>query len=236
MPFDNQDTSFKMKLAAQPLGYTQTAPAPQTTTSPVFSYDSGFKRLFDVTAVLLSAVLVVPLIAVMALLVARDGHAPFYTQKRIGRNGKVFHILKMRTMVHNADALLEEHLKTDPDLRAEWDSSQKLKNDIRITRIGRILRKTSMDELPQLFNVLTGTMSLVGPRPMMPSQQDLYVGRSYYNLRPGITGFWQISDRNHCDFCDRAKYDAAYERALSFRTDLSVLWRTVSVVVRGTGY
>jgi len=234
MPFDNQDTSFKMKLAAQPFGYTQTAPAPQTT--PALSYDRGFKRLFDITAVLLSAVFVVPLIAIMALLVARDGHAPFYTQKRIGRNGRMFRIIKMRTMVHNADELLEEHLKTDPELRAEWDSTQKLKNDIRITPIGRILRKTSMDELPQLINVLTGSMSLVGPRPMMPSQEVLYPGRSYYNLRPGITGFWQISDRNDCDFCDRAKYDAAYERALSFRTDLSVLWRTVAVVLRGTGY
>lgn len=234
MPFDNQDTSFKMKLAAQPFGYTQTAPAPQT--APALSYDRGFKRLFDMVAVLLSAVFVVPLIAIMALLVARDGHAPFYTQKRVGRNGRVFRIVKMRTMVHNADKLLEEHLKTDPALRAEWDATQKLKNDIRITPIGRLLRKTSMDELPQLFNVLTGSMSLVGPRPMMPSQQDLYPGRSYYNLRPGITGFWQISDRNDCDFCDRAKYDAAYERALSFRTDLSVLWRTVAVVLRGTGY
>lgn len=234
MPFDNQDTSFKMKLAAQPLSYTHAAPAPQV--NPLISYERGFKRILDVTAVLMSAVFVVPLIAIMALLVARDGHSPFYTQKRVGRHGKVFRIIKMRTMVYNAETLLEEHLQKNPNLREEWDATQKLKTDIRITPIGRILRKTSMDELPQLFNVLTGSMSLVGPRPMMPSQQNIYPGSSYYRLRPGITGFWQISDRNDCDFADRAKYDTAYANALSFKTDMNVLWRTVAVVLRGTGY
>jgi lipopolysaccharide/colanic/teichoic acid biosynthesis glycosyltransferase len=142
----------------------------------------------------------------------------------------------MRTMVHNADELLEEHLRKDPALREEWNNTQKLKNDIRVTSVGRILRKISMDELPQLWNVLTGSMSLVGPRPMMPAQQSMYPGRSYYNLRPGITGFWQISDRNDCDFAERATYDTAYAAQVSFATDMNVLWRTVAVVLRGTGY
>lgn len=234
MPFDNQDTSLKMKLATQPLSYAQVAPAPQT--APVFGYKRGIKRALDLSAVLLSAIFVVPLIVIMALLVARDGHSPFYTQRRVGQNGKIFRIIKMRTMVHNAEALLEEHLRKNPALRREWDTTQKLKNDIRITPIGRILRKTSMDELPQLWNVLIGSMSLVGPRPMMPSQQHIYPGRAYYSLRPGITGFWQISDRNDCDFADRAKYDTAYANALSFKTDMNVLWRTIAVVLRGTGY
>jgi lipopolysaccharide/colanic/teichoic acid biosynthesis glycosyltransferase len=234
MPFDNQDTSFKMKLATPTLSYTH-VPQPSQT-GPALSYERVLKRFLDVSAVLLSAVFVVPLIAIMALLVARDGHSPFYTQKRVGRGGKVFRIIKMRTMVHNADALLEKHLAANPDLRQEWDATQKLKDDIRITRIGRILRKTSMDELPQLFNVLMGSMSLVGPRPMMPAQQDIYPGSSYYRLRPGITGFWQISDRNDCDFADRAKYDASYAAQVSFKTDMSVLWRTIAVVLRGTGY
>lgn len=234
MPFDNQDTSFKMKLATQPMGYTHVAPAPQAPSN--LGYERGFKRVLDVSAVLLSAIFVVPLIAIMALLVARDGHSPFYLQERVGRNGKIFRIIKMRTMVHNADQLLEEHLQANPALRQEWDSTQKLKNDIRVTGIGRILRKTSLDEFPQLWNVLTGSMSLVGPRPMMPSQQDIYPGRSYYRLRPGITGFWQISDRNDCDFAERATYDTAYAEQLSFKTDMNVLWRTVAVVLRGTGY
>ncbi|MBW4710766.1 sugar transferase [Roseobacter sp. YSTF-M11] len=221
-----------MKAGAQAATFGQVVPSPLE--QPF--YDKGVKRFIDVALVLMSAVIVVPLIAVMALLVALDGHAPFYTQKRIGRNGRVFRIVKMRTMVHNADALLKEHLSKNPELQAEWDATQKLKHDIRITRIGRFLRKTSMDELPQLINVLTGSMSLVGPRPMMVSQQTLYPGQSYYRMRPGVTGFWQVSDRNNCSFRDRAKFDAKYEQAMSFSTDARVLAQTVSVVLRGTGY
>ena len=223
-----------MKLATQPLSYAQVAPAPQT--APIFGYKRGIKRALDLSAVLLSAIFVVPLIVIMALLVARDGHSPFYTQRRVGQNGKIFRIIKMRTMVHNAEALLEEHLRKNPALRREWDTTQKLKNDIRITPIGRILRKTSMDELPQLWNVLTGSMSLVGPRPMMPSQQHIYPGRAYYSLRPGITGFWQISERNETSFTQRAPFDAQYFRELSFKTDMLVMLKTFGVVVRGTGY
>jgi len=132
--------------------------------------------------------------------------------------------------------VLEQHLASDPALRAEWDSKQKLMNDPRITRIGTIIRKCSVDELPQLLNVLRGEMSLVGPRPMMVSQKPLYPGRDYYELRPGITGLWQVSDRNESTFADRAKFDAQYNDQLSFKTDLSILARTVRVVVRGTGH
>jgi exopolysaccharide production protein ExoY len=123
-----------------------------------------------------------------------------------------------------------------PEARGEWDKTQKLKKDPRITRFGRILRKTSIDELPQLFNVLMGDMSLVGPRPIMVEQKALYPGDLYYTMRPGLTGFWQISNRNHCRFIDRVRYDNAYYFAISLRTDLAVLWRTVGVVLRGTGY
>ncbi|WP_298976272.1 sugar transferase [uncultured Roseobacter sp.] len=232
MPFDTSDTQLKMKLGSTTAAYPQIT----TTPRPPLSYDSGLKRLVDVTLVALSAVVVVPVIALMALLVSLDGRAPFYTQLRVGRNGKAFRIIKMRTMVHNADALLQNHLSKDPALKAEWDATQKLKNDIRVTWIGRFLRKTSLDELPQLINVLMGSMSLVGPRPMMLSQQSLYPGQSYYRLRPGITGLWQISDRNACHFCDRAKYDAVYERTMSLKNDIKVLLQTVVVVLRGTGY
>ncbi|MCV3273804.1 sugar transferase [Roseobacter sinensis] len=232
MPFDTHDARLKIEM-----GPSATTYAPSSTPAdPLFCYKNTVKRLFDVTLVLMSAIIVAPVILVMAFLVALDGHAPFYTQLRVGRNGKTFRIVKMRTMVHNADEVFEEHLRKNPELRAEWDATQKLKNDIRITRIGRFLRKTSLDELPQLINVLTGSMSLVGPRPMMVSQQELYPGQSYYRMRPGVTGFWQISDRNDCKFSDRAKYDANYERAMSLKTDVAVLWRTVFVVLRGTGY
>lgn len=199
-------------------------------------YAAGIKRLMDLSLVILSLPLVLPLVALMAVLVACDGASPFFFQDRVGRNGRVFRLVKIRTMVPQAEARLEAHLAADPAARREWDRTQKLKSDPRITPVGRLLRKTSMDELPQLWNVLCGQMSIVGPRPMMVDQQALYPGRAYYALRPGITGAWQVSDRNEGSFAGRARYDAEYLSDLSFATDLSILIRTVSVVVRGTGY
>ncbi|ARC90832.1 sugar transferase (plasmid) [Rhodovulum sp. MB263] len=200
------------------------------------AYRKVFKRIVDLTLVLLSAPFSVPLIALLALLVALDGHNPFYTQLRVGRNGRYFRIWKLRSMVPDADRILEAYLARNPAARQEWNATQKLRHDPRITRIGRVLRKLSLDELPQLFNVFNGTMALVGPRPMMVKQQLFYPGQAYYRLRPGITGLWQVSDRNDCDFVGRVDYDELYDRNMSLQTDLSVLFRTVSVVVRATGY
>ena len=199
-------------------------------------YRAGIKRLIDVLAVLLTAPLTVPLIALMALLVSIDGHAPFYSQKRLGRGGHRFTLWKLRSMVPEAEARLEAHLAADPAARAEWNRSQKLRCDPRITRIGRILRKSSADELPQLWNVLKGEMSLVGPRPMMPDQAPLYPGTAYYALRPGITGSWQVSARNECSFAERARFDTDYDRHVSIGLDLAILLATVRVVLRGTGH
>lgn len=199
-------------------------------------YRRFFKRAMDVTAVLLAAPIVLPVVLVLGLLIIRDGGPMFYTQQRLGRGGKVFRIWKLRSMVMNADAALEAHLASDPTARAEWDEHQKLRKDPRVTSAGRLIRKTSLDELPQLWNVLTGDMSLVGPRPMMPNQAMLYPGRAYYSLRPGLTGFWQVSDRNETSFAGRAAYDTQYFRRLSFLTDIMVLVATVWVVLRGTGY
>jgi exopolysaccharide production protein ExoY len=139
-------------------------------------------------------------------------------------------------MVPNADAVLNDYLDANPGARAEWDKTQKLKNDPRITASGRIIRKTSIDELPQLINVVRGEMSLVGPRPMMVEQRALYPGLAYYAMRPGITGFWQTSTRNESSFAERAVFDSAYFRDMSLRTDLRVLVKTVAVVIAGTGY
>ncbi|MDG4649605.1 sugar transferase [Roseibacterium sp. SDUM158017] len=199
-------------------------------------YRAGLKRLVDVLLVLATLPFWLPIILVTALIVARDGHNPFYTQPRIGRNGRVFRILKLRSMVHDADAVLDVYLRQNPAARAEWNATQKLKNDPRITDTGRFIRKISLDELPQLVNVLVGDMSLVGPRPMMVNQKSLYPGQRYYDMRPGLTGFWQISNRNHCRFAGRARYDNAYFNAMSLRTDVAVIWRTIGVVLRGTGY
>lgn len=199
-------------------------------------YRHGAKRCLDISLVLLTLPVSLPLIFGMMCLVAFDGHAPFYRQKRLGRGGRVFNLIKIRTMVPGADALLEYHLRRHPEARHEWDETQKLKHDPRITRIGRFLRKSSLDELPQLWNVLKGDMSLVGPRPMMPSQRALYPGTAYFDLRPGITGPWQISDRNETSFAGRAGFDSDYLASLSLGRDLLILCRTVSVVLRGTGY
>lgn len=195
-------------------------------------YRSFFKRTLDILLVLIAAPMILLLVIPFAMLIAVNGGSPFYSQKRIGMDGKEFTMWKLRSMVPNA----KEKLATYPDARKEWDKDQKLKMDPRITPIGRIIRKTSIDELPQFWNVLTGDMSIVGPRPIMVEQKEMYPCTSYYALRPGITGFWQISERNETSFTDRAPFDAQYFRELSFGTDLWVMMKTFTVVVRATGY
>ena len=202
-------------------------------------YRSFLKRGLDVLAVLLAAPVVLPVVLILGLLIARDGGPVFYQQDRIGRGGRHFRIWKLRSMVIDAEKRLEEHLARDPAARAEWAETQKLKSDPRITAVGRLIRKSSLDELPQLWNVLKGEMSLVGPRPMMPAQTRLYPERHrrhYDRLRPGLTGLWQVSDRNETSFAGRAEFDSAYAHRLSLLTDAVVLLQTVRVVLRGTGY
>jgi Sugar transferases involved in lipopolysaccharide synthesis len=198
-------------------------------------YRDVLKRGLDIVLVLAVALPVTLVLGICALLVARDGGSPFYSQERVGRHGKTFRMWKLRSMVTDADAALETHLSQNPAARIEWDRTQKLRNDPRITKVGRILRKTSLDELPQLWNVLKGDMSLVGPRPMMVEQKDIYPGSAYYALRPGVTGFWQVSVRNESSFAERAEYDAEYLGKVSFAQDLAVMLRTINVVTKGTG-
>jgi lipopolysaccharide/colanic/teichoic acid biosynthesis glycosyltransferase len=198
-------------------------------------YRRAFKRALDVAVILAAAPVVLPVVAGLALAVARDGGRPFYCQVRVGRNGRPFLMWKLRSMVPDADARMEAYLASNPEARAEWDSTQKLREDPRITPFGQFLRKSSLDELPQLWNVLRGDMSLVGPRPMMLNQQSLYPGQGYYELRPGVTGYWQTAGRNRTTFEARAAYDDAYEADLTLMTDLRILARTVGVVLKGTG-
>jgi lipopolysaccharide/colanic/teichoic acid biosynthesis glycosyltransferase len=194
-----------------------------------------FKRVLDILIIVLVALPASLIVGIFAVLIAYDGHSPFYTQQRLGRNGRIFRIWKLRSMVPDADLKLEAYLADNPDARAEWDRTQKLRHDPRITPLGHFIRKVSIDELPQLWNVLLGEMSLVGPRPMMPCQQEIYPGTAYYALRPGITGYWQVSVRNESSFAQRAGFDTAYLRQLSLANDLRVLLKTVRVVTRGTG-
>lgn len=199
-------------------------------------YQRRVKRMLDVFIIILAAPIVLPIIAMFAFFVRRDGGPAFYSQDRIGRNGEAFRCWKLRSMTVDADAFMTTYLAQNPAAHAEWERTQKLKLDPRITPLGRFLRKASLDELPQLWNVIRGDMSLVGPRPMMPDQRPLYPGRAYYRLRPGLTGFWQISDRNATSFSHRAVYDTRYAQRLSLMTDLGVLLMTVRSVLRGTGY
>ncbi|MEH6656066.1 sugar transferase, partial [Loktanella salsilacus] len=149
---------------------------------PFQIYNDLGKRVLDVSVVLLSLPFVLIVVGLLAVFVARRGGKPFYTQNRVGRGGRTYKMWKLRSMILDADDQLEHHLTQNSDARVEWDSTQKLKDDPRITKIGRFLRRSSMDELPQLWNVLRGDMSLVGPRPMMPCQADLYPGTAYYGL------------------------------------------------------
>lgn len=198
-------------------------------------YREYLKRAFDIVFVLLASVLILPLVVILATLIMLNGASPFYIQPRIGKDGRTFNMIKLRTMVPDADRKLSEYLHTNPEARDEWIRTQKLRHDPRITTVGRILRKTSLDELPQFLNVLLGDMSVVGPRPMMPTQRDLYPGQAYYALRPGVTGLWQVGDRNETSFAARARYDADYYKISTFQTDLAVIAKTIKVVMRGTG-
>lgn len=198
-------------------------------------YRDRAKRALDLA---LLAVLALPTLVLMALvmpLIALDGASPIYRQERVGRNGKVFRLWKLRSMVKDADARLAVCLASDPGARAQWERHQKLTRDPRVTWIGRIIRKTSIDELPQLLNVLAGDMSLVGPRPMMVNQQDIYPGHAYYRMLPGITGAWQVADRHETSFAERALFDTRYYNQISLGTDLRIMARTVGVVLKAAG-
>ena len=199
-------------------------------------YATVFKRAIDLLAVAILAVPVTIIVLIFAALVALDGKSPFYVQRRLGRAGRGFNMIKLRSMVANADALLEDYLAKNPEEAREWEEKQKLLNDPRITPIGHIIRKTSLDELPQLWNVLMGDMSLVGPRPIMVDQKPIYPSAAYYDLRPGITGPWQVSARNDSSFAERADYDATYLDDLTLAKDIKIMWQTVGVVVDATGH
>lgn len=194
------------------------------------------KRVLDIFIVLATAPITLPLVALLAILIRLDGEEPFFRQERVGRDGRLFKFWKLRTMVSGADQRLEAILAASPAAREEWNTTQKLKLDPRITRLGRILRRTSADELPQLWNVLIGDMSLVGPRPMLPQQQSIYPGSAYFALRPGITGLWQISARNEGSFASRAYFDTRYASIMSLTVDVSILVKTIGVIIRGTGW
>lgn len=204
---------------------------------PESVYTLWGKRVFDLGfALILLPLLLLPILA-MALLVKLDGGPAFFGHKRVGKDGKEFWCLKLRTMRTDAEAYLEKHLAENEDARAEWDANFKLRNDPRITRLGKFLRKTSLDELPQIFNVLSGDMSFVGPRPVPALELSEYgsAQHAYLSGRPGITGPWQVSGRNDLDYQTRIDLDVSYRHSESFLGDTIVILKTPLKVFKPTG-
>lgn len=200
--------------------------------------DQAAKRIMDIILTLTSGIIALPLCLLIAIAIKIDSPGPIlFRQTRLGKDGRAFPAFKFRSMVKNADQILSQYLEEHAELKEEWTKTQKLKNDPRITRVGKFLRKTSLDELPQLLNVCRGEMSLVGPRPCIPEQAQYYdwVWELYIRARPGITGQWQISGRNSLSFKERTTLDAYYIRNWSVWLDLYILARTVLVVLSRDG-
>ncbi|HHS9803056.1 TPA: undecaprenyl-phosphate galactose phosphotransferase WbaP [Klebsiella pneumoniae] len=195
------------------------------------------KRLFDIFGSLAIIIVLSPALFYISLKVKKDGGPAIYGHERIGKGGRPFKCLKFRSMVINSKEVLAELLENDPAAKAEWDATFKLKNDPRVTKIGAFLRRTSLDELPQLFNVLKGEMSLVGPRPIITAELERYNEEvDYYLLsKPGMTGLWQVSGRSDVDYETRVYLDAWYVKNWSMWNDIAILFKTIGVVLKKDG-
>jgi exopolysaccharide production protein ExoY len=196
------------------------------------------KRVFDVSGALIAILLLLPLFCLMALAIKLWDRGPvLYRHPRVGLNGKVFDCLKFRSMVVDADAALSCHLATNGDVAREWEETRKLKRDPRVTTLGLAMRKSSIDELPQLFNILKGDMSFVGPRPIVADEMPKYGAsiRHYFCARPGLTGAWQISGRNDVKYSTRVALDREYVQAWSLWRDLVIIVKTARVIVTSRG-
>jgi Undecaprenyl-phosphate galactose phosphotransferase WbaP len=196
------------------------------------------KRGLDVLLIVLASPLLLLLVGVIALAIRLGSPGPiFFSHRRIRRHGAFFSMWKFRTMCVNSNEVLEEHLNRDPSARAEWRKTHKLRDDPRVTRVGRILRRTSLDELPQLWNVLTGSMSLVGPRPIVAAEVEKYgeYFADYCLVKPGITGLWQVSGRSACSYPRRVQLDRRYAHQWSLGGDIKILVKTLPSVINQDG-
>jgi Undecaprenyl-phosphate galactose phosphotransferase WbaP len=196
------------------------------------------KRVMELLAVVVGGLLISPLLLAIAILIKLDSPGPiFYAQMRLGAGSNHFRCWKFRTMHADAEQLLIEQLQGNPDLQAEWEKAHKLHNDPRVTRVGRFLRKTSLDELPQLWNVTRGEMSLAGPRPIVDAEVPKYKEAYglYQRVSPGVTGLWQVSGRSDTSYEERVTIDTYYVRNWSVWLDLIILARTIKILIRGRG-
>ena len=200
--------------------------------------DRAFFRMMDVFIALVGIILFAPLLAVIAIVMQLTSPGPLlFVQQRVGRKGVMFPCLKIRSMHVNAGEMLARLLEEDPAAREEWAKDFKLRADPRITPTGGILRKTSLDELPQLFNVLVGHMSIVGPRPIVPAEIERYGPHfsDYCSVRPGLTGLWQVSGRNDISYTERVQLDRRYAASKSLPLDVTIILRTVPAMLRARG-
>ncbi|MEL6640097.1 MAG: sugar transferase [Pseudomonadota bacterium] len=200
-------------------------------------YSSTPKRIFDVLISVLLLPILLPIIGILYVIVRSSGGPGFFGHTRIGRDGVEFKCWKVRTMVTDAQERLDVLLASDPAALVEWERDRKLRNDPRLTRLGEFLRKSSLDELPQIFNVMKGEMSLVGPRPVTAPELEKYGARKsvYLAMRPGVTGLWQVSGRNDVSYARRVALDSAYHNSVSLGMDLSILYKTGNAVLKRTG-
>ena len=198
----------------------------------------GVKRLFDILIALIGCLFLLPIILIVKIsyLLHKDFDSIFFRQKRIGKNGKEFNLYKFRSMVPNADEELKELLK-DPKYKEEWDLNQKFEHDPRITSMGNILRKTSLDELPQFINILIGDMSLIGPRPLVPGELDSHNGNHelYESVRPGISGWWAANGRSATTYERRLELEYYYVQRCGLILDIRCVFRTIKAVIYKTG-
>lgn len=195
------------------------------------------KRTMDIVLSFGLILILSPIFLILYLLIYIDGGKPIYKHPRIGRDGKLFNCFKFRSMVLDLEEILSELLKQDPECKSEWEKEFKLKNDPRVTKIGSFIRRISLDELPQLFNVLIGQMSLVGPRPITEKELAFYENNVDYYLmaKPGITGLWQVSGRNDIDYETRVYFDSWYVKNWSLWNDIAILFKTIKVVFKRSG-
>jgi len=201
-------------------------------------YAGRFKRLFDLALTLIALPLILPVSLLIVLLIKLDSRGPALIKvRRLGRNHSSFEKYKFRTMMPDAEKMLQHLLATDPEIRREYEATYKIKNDPRITRMGRFLRKTSLDELAQVINVIRGEMSWVGPRDILPKELEKYGehGEKFVSVKPGITGLWQVSGRSRLSYDQRVQLDMEYIDRLSLWMDLKILLKTVPVVLLGDG-
>lgn len=199
----------------------------------------AFKRTFDICCSLVGIVFLIPLLILIkiAYVCTGDFHSILYSQERIGKDGKVFRLYKFRSMVSNADEVLDELLEKNPEMKKEYSINKKIKEDPRITKVGAFIRKFSLDEFPQFINVFLGEMSLVGNRPYLPKEKK-DMGKYYEEIiktKPGITGLWQVSGRSDLTFKRRLELEAKYSNSISFRMDIKIIWNTFRAVFKGEG-